>query len=370
MSYPGDQQQPGGWAPSQPPQSPYGPVEDQAGHGGSPYERPQGGSPYDDPYGSPPQDGGYGPGGGGFGAPNAPGGPGSFGTEQSDPYGSDPYGADSYEGGAPFGTEPPGAYGGGPGGYGPGEPGDRGPRPGSDRKRLVIGVAIAAGVLVVGGGTAFALTSGGDKPKPTAASKSRAPAKATPTPTPSPTETGRGLRLQSRTTDPIPLTLNEIFKAKAFKSGNRKYYLTGRRSERKCSPPTHGTKFRKALAKGGCTQVLRATFSSGGLIGTIGVLNLRTQTSAETAQLASRQKDAFILALPGVGSTKKIGQGLSLTTAEVDGHYLIMSWVQYPNGKKIAKKDYTAVTSFVRSTTYGSNLRTALNYRSMEGKPS
>ena len=146
--------------------------------------------------------------------------------------------------------------------------------------------------------------------------------------------------------------------------------MTARRSERKCSPPTHGTKFRKALAKGGCTQVLRATFSNGKLIGTIGVINLRTQTAATSVQVTSRQKDAFILALPGAGTTKKIGQGLSLTTAEVDGHYLIMSWVQYPNGKKIASRDYSSVTSFVRSTTYGSNLRTALNYRSMEGKPS
>jgi hypothetical protein len=184
------------------------------------------------------------------------------------------------------------------------------------------------------------------------------------------TETGRGDRLQSRTTDPVPLTLNEVFKAKTFKAGGRKYLLTARRAEHKCAPPIHGTKFRAAVAKGGCSQVLRATFSDGGLIGTIGVINLRTQTASEAAQVAARQNDAFILALPGAGTTKKIGQGLSLTTSEVDGHYLIMSWVQYPDGKKIATKDYAAVTSFVRSTTFGSNLRTALNYRSMEGKPS
>ncbi|HEY0541854.1 MAG TPA: hypothetical protein VGD53_26025, partial [Actinoallomurus sp.] len=72
MSYPGDQQQPGGWRPFEPPQSPYGPVEDQAGHGAPPYDnnnppydnppyddRPQGG-PYDDPYGDPPREGGFG----------------------------------------------------------------------------------------------------------------------------------------------------------------------------------------------------------------------------------------------------------------------------------------------------------------------
>jgi hypothetical protein len=341
MSYPGDQQQPGGWGPSQPPQSPYGPVDDQAGHGGPPYDQPQGGGPYEDPYGGPPRDAGFGS-GGSFGS-------GSFGGEQPDPYGA------------------------GPGGYGPpGEDGEDGFRSGPDRKRrLIIGAAVVAGVVVVGGGTALALSGGGDdKPKAATAPTTAPPAKPTATPTPTPTETGRGERLRSRATDPKPLTLNEIFKARSFKSGGRRYVMTARRAERKCSPPTHGTKFRKALAKGGCTQVLRATFSNGKLVGTIGVINLRTQTAANSVQVTSRQKDAFILALPGTGSTKKIGQGLSLTTAEVNGHYLIMSWVQYPNGKKIAKGDYSAVTAFVKATTYGSNLRTALNYRSMEGKPS
>lgn len=354
MSYPGDQQQPGGWGPFPPPQSPSGPVEDQAGHGGPPY----GGGPHEKPYG-----------GHNEGFDGGPGGPASpFGNDQPGPYGG-------VEQGPSFGAEAPTAYGEGPGAHPPGvDPGD-GLRSGPDRKRLIIGAAIAAGVVVVGGGTAFALTSGGGgdkpKPKPAAVSTSAAPPSSPPaSPTPTATETGRGERLRSRTTDPVPLTLNEIFKAQTFKVAGRRYYLTGRRAEHKCSAPTHGVKFYKALVNGGCTQVLRATFSDGTLIGTIGVINLRSQAASEAAQVASRQKDAFIVALPGGGTTKKIGQGLSLTTAEVDGHYLIMSWVQYPNGKPIAKKDYPAVTTFVRSTTYGSNLRTALNYRSMEGKPS
>jgi hypothetical protein len=389
MSYPGDQQQPGGWGPPRPPKSPYGPGDDQTGQGGSPYGGGSFDERYDEPYGS--RDEGYGL-GGGFGPPDghgSQGGPGgSFGNEQADPYAGgfsppggpggqegsfgaerpDPYGG-GFEDGPSYGGEHQDPYGGGPGGYDPA--GDRREVSGSgrDNKRLFISLGVAAVILLVGGGAAFALAGGGGKSKPTAAATSTAP-KPTPSPTPTATETGRGDRLQSRATDPRPLTLNEVFKTKTFTSGGHKYYMTGRRAERKCSPPTHGVTFRKALAKGGCTQVLRATFSNGTLIGTIGVINLRTQAASEAVQVASKQKDAFILALPGAGTTKNIGQGLSLTTAEVDGHYLIMSWVQYPNGKKIATKDYSAVTSFVKSTTYGSNLRTALNYRSMEGKPS
>lgn len=357
MSYPGDQQQPGDWGPPRPPQPPHGPVQDQAGRGGSPYDRPDGG-----PYGGSHGGGSYG--GGSYDdrydeqADRYADG-GSFGSARPGPYGNAFENPDPYGGG-------PDPYGGGPGGY---EPGD-GPRPERDRKRLIISLVSAAVIVLAGAGAAFAFASGGgDKPKPAAASTSAAP---TPTasPTPTATETGRGDRLASRATDPKALTLNEVFKTKTFKAGGRKYSMTARRSEHKCSPPTHGVKFRKALAKGGCTQVLRATFSNGKFIGTIGVLNLQTQAASEAAQVASRPKDAFILALPGSGVTKDIGQGLSLTTTEVDGHYLIMSWVQYPNGKKIASKDYAGVTTFVKATTYGSNLRTALNYRSMVGKPS
>jgi hypothetical protein len=353
MSYPGDQQQPGGWAPPPPPQSPYGPAEDQAAYGGSQHG-------YGGPYSGHPHDAGS--------------SPGAFGAEQADPYGggsSDTSFGNSYDSsydGPSY--EPSDPYGVGPGGYGP--PGEDGPGSAPGRKRLIIGAAVVAGVVVVGGGSALALTSGGGGSPKSSAPPTTAPPAAKPTasPIPSPTETGRGDRLQSRDTDPVPLRLNEIFKNKSFRSGGRTYVLTARRAERKCAPPTHGVKFRKAIAKAGCNQVLRATFSTGKLIGTIGVLNLRSQNDANDAQVASRLKDAYILPLPGIGSTKKIGQGLSLTTAEVDGHYLIMSWVQYPTGKAIAKSDYAAVTAFVRSTTYGSNLRTALNYRSMEGKPS
>jgi hypothetical protein len=396
MGFPGDQQQPGGWGPPQPPQSPYGPAADEAADGGSGSKRgTRGKSPYDDsPYGGPPQEGS--PYGGG------PQEPPSYGSGEGSPYGGGPQEPPSYgsgEGYPPYGggspEQPP--YGGssfggsqeGPpyepygdrsgfGGYGDEPPysdsdsdGDDF-RSGPDRKKLIIGAAIVAGVVVVGGGAALALTSGGGdpKPKPTTGSQAAAAPKASATPTPTPTPTGKGDRLRSRTTDPKLLTLNEIFKAHTFKGSGHKFLMTTRRHELKCSGGVHGTSFRKALTKGGCNQVLRATFTNGTLVGTIGVLNLRTQSAAIAAQKASHPKDAFIVPLPGSGDTAKIGHGLSLTTAQADGHYLIMSWVQYPNGKKISSKYYGAVTSFVRNVTLGSNLRPALNYRSMEGKPS
>ncbi|GAA0332237.1 hypothetical protein NE235_30215 [Actinoallomurus spadix] len=416
MAFPGDKQQPGGWGPPQPPQSPYGPAEDQASHGGSLFERAQGPGPSNDadpadPYGgtssfdayAAEEPGGYGPETRSLGRDAA----GGYGTGSGGPAGI-PFGdAGRYD--APGGYPPSGGYDApsgydGPGGYnasggydggpgGPGGPGRYGDVPGSGgqdalafspggdepsgggrKKPLVIGAAVAASVVVIGGGAAFALSSGGDDPKPkpsAAASKPAAAPPQTPTanPTPTPTETGKGLQLASRTTDPKPLTVSEVFKNRRFKAGGRTYVLTTRRSDTKCANGVHGTTFRKALVKAKCTQVLRATYSNGKFVGTIGIVNLKTDSAARAAQRASRPKDAYVLPLPGAGTTSKIGKGLSLTTADPEGHYLIMSWVQYPNGKKIARSDYAGVTAFVHNATIGSNLRPALNYRSMVGKP-
>jgi hypothetical protein len=323
MGFPGDHHDSTGWG--APPPSQYGPAENAYGSDTS-YDRPA------SSYGESPQ--------GGFAYEGGP---------PQDPYG---HGGLSYESSlydrrsGPESPRPPGGSGG---------------------KRWLFVAAVGVAVVILGGGAGLMLTSGGGGPStPT---PTPTPTAATTTPTPQPTENGRGQRLQTRATDPRPLTLNEVFKHRRFKGGGRTYTMTVRRADRACARGTHGTAFRKLLKRGGCSQVLRATFSNGKLIGTIGVLNLRTQHGATVLQHASQPKDTFVMPLPGAGTTRKIGQGLSLTTAEVDGHYLIMSWIQYPNGKKIAQSDYHAVTAFVQYTTLGSNLRPALNYRSMVGKP-
>lgn len=329
MGFPGDHHDSTGWG--APPPSRHGPAEHAYGSDNS-YDRP--GSPYDE----------------------------------------GPQGGFSYDPGSPYEAGPPHEpYGQGGLSYESslydGRSGPESPRPprGSGGKRWLFVAAVGVAVVILGGGAGLVMTSGGDAPStPT---PTPTPTAATTTPAPQPTENGRGERLRTRATDPRPLTLKEVFKHRRFKGGGRTYTMTVRRADRVCSRGTHGVKFRRLLVRGGCNQVLRATFSNGKLIGTIGVLNLRTEHGADVLQHASQPKDTFVMPLPGTGTTRKIGQGLSLTTAEVDGHYLIMSWIQYPNGKKIAQSDYSAVTAFVQYTTLGSNLRPALNYRSMVGKP-
>lgn len=326
MGYPGDQQQPGGWGASQPPQEPYAPAHE-------PYE----------PYSAPTE-------------------------QQYEPFA--PQGEQSYS--PSYGAEAPGGYDhDGPGGQDPFGPGNR--DSGGGRKPWIIGGAIAAVVIVLGGGVAAFAMSGGDKKKddtpPPAAAKSSSAAPSS-KPSPSPTETGNGNKADTRSTDPKPLGLKEIFgKKTSFKYGGKKYVMTTRKATTKCADAVHGTKFRKALKKGGCTQVLRASFSDGKMVATIGVANLKSLDAAHAAQKASLPKDAFLVALPGAGSTKKLGQGLSVTSADPRFHFLIMSWVQYPNGKKIPKSAYSATSTFIRNVTKGTTLGTALAYRSISGEP-
>jgi hypothetical protein len=377
MGYPGDQSQSGGWPPEQPSQSPYGPGQgtSTSPYGQSPFSRPPAGEEQPAGFGSGAGSyDAYGPGSGGDGNahsfpadhsanPYAPGGSGQPG----DPYASDPYGG-------------PGPYGGSPdSGYDAHDPNRGGPVPPQRSKLpLIIGAIVGAVVLIGGGIMAVSFLGGGgsgkkagDKTTPAVAANPQGTAGAntptTPAAKPKTTTGPLGVKLKSRSSDPKPLTLGEVFKHHAF----GKYVMATQRQDGNCAKVVHGTKFAAALKSGGCTQLLRATFSTkdGKLIGTVGVANLKTETAAKKVQQAGAGKDAWLLPLPGSGATKKIGKGSALGTAETRGHYVLLSWVQRPDGKTLTAGQQGTVSTFVAQVVLGSNLSTALQYRGISGKP-
>ncbi|QFG23921.1 hypothetical protein F7P10_25165 [Actinomadura sp. WMMB 499] len=179
------------------------------------------------------------------------------------------------------------------------------------------------------------------------------------------------MKLQSRTTDPAPLTLKEVFGNGKFEVDDHKYARTAWHSGKECNGVVGGDALDAAVKKGDCTQALRATYaiSGGALIGTLGVLNLESAAHAKAAEKAAQADDAYLLALPGTGITKTNGKGLALGTAQARGHYLVMTWVQRPNGKTIATKHHDTVRLFGTEIYKGSNLSLALHYRETEGKP-
>ncbi|WP_433474667.1 hypothetical protein ACQPZP_39010 [Spirillospora sp. CA-142024] len=321
-----------------------------------------------------------------------PSGQEAFGQE---PLGGEPFGRDAFAGGGPGGpgeqtatwSEQPPAWGAEPApGDAPGEdaygsyegmpPGPSGgpsggPTPHGRRRNLplIIGGAAVAGILLIGGGVGLSsMLKGDSKPKKTPDQA----ASTQPKPTPSPTKPVLApVKLQSRTTDPTPLTLKEVFGKGKFKSGRQKYVRTAVNAKKSCADVVGGTSLEKALKKGRCTQALRATYalSTGSLIGTVGVFNLQNEAAAKKAVKAAGAKDAFLQALPGKGVSKTNGKGEALGTSQVRGHYVIMTWVQRPDGKKISSKYHAAVRVFGTQMVKGSNLALALHYRETEGKP-
>ncbi|MCW2898230.1 MAG: hypothetical protein JWO67_495 [Streptosporangiaceae bacterium] len=328
MTYPGNEGQSGGWPAEQPPQRPYAPGSGSSGpsgHGQSPYGQ----------------------------SPHAHS---EYGQSQ---YGDSPYGQDE-----PGGHQPSGGH------RGPTPPGRRGSLP------LIAGAAVVVGIVLIGGGIEI---SGALRPD--AASKPASPATprqtasapaaaASPTVSTSPS-TRPGALGNSRTTDPTPLTLNEIFRRHRFTVSGKRYAMTVGRSDRNCARTVKGARLVTALKRGSCTQVVRATFAAGDgkLIGTVGVANLRTAVAAKAAARTWNAKDAWVQPVPGPGITKKIGTGSALGTLRYKGHYLLMTWVQQPNGKEIPAGERAAISKFGQDVMFGSGLFAALNYRSNEGKP-
>ncbi|MEU5989756.1 hypothetical protein ABZ806_12350 [Spirillospora sp. NPDC047418] len=354
MGYPGDQGKPGDWPPRQPPPGPYGP-----GAAAPPYGHDKDEAPFA------PRDAGN-------AGPSAWGDQAGGWDEQptaawgDEPVAGDAFGSD-YHGGSEYHGHPEGAPPGPPGPPGP----SGGPTPPERRRNLplIIGGSAVAGILLIGGGVGLSSLLKDDAkpaPAPTQAASEQAQ------PTPSPTKPVlTPVKLQSRTTDPKPLTLKEVFGNGKFTADGHKYVRTAANGKRSCTAVVGGTTLEKALKKGGCTQALRATYalSTGSLIGTVGVFNLETESAAKTAVKAAAAKDAFLQALPGKGVTKKNGKGEAFGTSQARGHYVIMTWVQRPDGKKIASKYHAAVRVFGAQMVKGSNLALALHYRETEGKP-
>lgn len=181
--WPAEGQQPGAGGPYPPSnQGGYPP----SGQGG--YPPGQGGIP-------PPNQGGYPPGQGGYPPPGpGGGGPGSYGPDGGNPPGG--YGASG--GYPPGGGYPPaGGYAGpGSGGYGPSQPAaysGGGRPPGRKSPGLIIGIVVAAIVLLTAvGGIIIALTRGGqDQPVSTVTPAPQAPAPTEPAPSdPAPSDPG------------------------------------------------------------------------------------------------------------------------------------------------------------------------------------
>jgi hypothetical protein len=187
-----------------------------------------------------------------------------------------------------------------------------------------------AAAVAAGGGAAYLEFAGHS----TAATK---PGAANPRPTSAidaapPASLGQWGYIASRNTDPVPLTLGELFPAE-FTSGGLSYTMTVDKATTSCAQALSGSQITSAAATAGCSQAMRASYLSSDqkLMGTIGVLNLLSaQGSQSTGQAAGSSETVAQLAGPS-GPTQNLTQGTGIEAAEVKGHYLVLVWAEFAN---------------------------------------
>jgi hypothetical protein len=160
------------------------------------------------------------------------------------------------------------------------------------------------------------------------------PAKSTPSPQPSPTLGVYG-HIGSRGSDPQPLTVAQLYPA-SFTIGGDSVTRTVSRESKHCGPAVVGSGLQSAISRGGCSQVVRATYlgTSLKMMGTIGVLNLKTGQAAKKAASSAGSVNFVAQLRAHKGPTSKIGKGTGIEEAAAKGHYLILIWAEFTDLRK------------------------------------
>jgi hypothetical protein len=207
----------------------------------------------------------------------------------------------------------------------------------------------------------------GSRPVPTAGSATEAGPAVSPSASPT---LGPWQHITSQAVDSQPLSTHELYPAR-FTDGGSNGRRTVRRTNTKCTNAVIGSALQAAVRKGGCTQVVRASYLSGNrkVMATIGVLNLADVAAAEKAGKASGAAQ-FIRQLPGPhGPTRNLTKGTGIEVAEVKGHYLILIWTEFANlGAPKGKKQRRELTKF-SADLFAGTANVSLTSRMVTGKP-
>jgi hypothetical protein len=230
--------------------------------------------------------------------------------------------------------------------------------------RTLIGLLMAPVVVVIL--VAAVIVYLGSRPVSTAGSAAEASSPAVaPTPTLGPWQ-----HITSQAVDVQPLSAHELYPAR-FTEGGSTGTRTVVRTNTKCTNAVIGSALQAAVRKGGCTQVVRASYLSSNrkVMATIGVLNLSDVAAAEKAGKASGAAQ-FIRQLPGPhGPTHNLSKGTGIEVAEIKGHYLILIWTEFANlGAPKGKKQRRELTGF-SANLFAGTANVSLTSRMVTGNP-
>jgi hypothetical protein len=291
------------------------------------------------------------------GAP--PGAPGPGGAPAASGPGRAPVGVRHGQGATRGAGEPRG------GGGSDGRPATRrGGGLGRPSHRTLIGLLMAPVVVVIL--VVAVIVYLGSRPVSTAGSAAEASSPAAP---PTPT-LGPWQHITSQAIDSQPLSTHELYPAR-FIEGGSTGTRTVERTNTRCTNAVIGSALQAAVRKGGCTQVVRASYLSSNrkVMATIGVLNLSDVAAAEKAGKASGAAQ-FIRQLPGPhGPTRNLTKGTGIEVAEIKGHYLILIWTEFANlGAPKGKKQRRELTNF-SANLFAGTANVSLTSRMVTGSP-
>ncbi len=188
-------------------------------------------------------------------------------------------------------------------------------------------------VLAAAATLAYGVLRSPAKPRP-AAGPTQAP-KVTPSAAASsPTQAPYG-HIGSRSADPLPLTVAQLFPS-SFTVAGQVITRTVTAAGQRCVAALVGANIRSSVRRAHCDQVVRATYlsKSGGLMGTIGVLNLTTASGAVKAIRSADASDFIGQLKARHGPTHRIGGGTGIEVAAAKGHYLILIWAEFTSLRK------------------------------------
>ncbi|PSK86545.1 hypothetical protein CLV63_13432 [Murinocardiopsis flavida] len=153
--------------------------------------------------------------------------------------------------------------------------------------------------------------------------------------------------LASTKVDSRALSAPEVFERNNAKieSQDITFTLGARSLTKDCGDAVWGGSVAKALSDAGCSQAASGAYTSDGYEGVATIFNLRS-TKAATAVAdeltppddPKAKAPGFLVAPDKDGKTVAMGTGYSAAEADINGHYLLVTWVQQTGAKDPAKK--------------------------------
>lgn len=212
------------------------------------------------------------------------------------------------------------------------------------RKLLFVGVGAVATVVV---GTAVAMAvvsanSGNDAhgaPTNLPASASVPSGSATPSfaPTSAPPPLDPKDFISSAKKDTAPLSADTLFPGTQLTMGDTVYKKGATADTTNCASAAGGN-LPKILTADGCTRLIRATYTNGGVAVTVGVAVFDDQAQATKVRKQAAKK-AVVRSLPGKGVKNFCNAAICLTTTNAVGRYAYFTTGGFLNGKNVTNKD-------------------------------